>query len=116
MYPGTPSAPGTPIDASGQLADGTRIDGVAGLREALMRKPDIFVRTMAEKLTIYALGRGLEAYDMPEVRRIVRAASANDYRFSSLVMGIVDSPAFTMRVKGVVEPVEPAPAAVAARR
>ena len=67
---------GEPIDASGQLADGTRIDGVVELRQALMREPETFVRTMTEKLLTYALGRGLTAVDMPVVRAIVRDARA----------------------------------------
>jgi hypothetical protein len=65
----------------------------------------LFVGTMTEKMMIYALGRGVSAEDMPEVRRILREASANDYRFSSLVLGIVKSVPFQMRVKPVAEPV-----------
>jgi Protein of unknown function (DUF1592)/Protein of unknown function (DUF1588)/Protein of unknown function (DUF1585)/Protein of unknown function (DUF1587)/Protein of unknown function (DUF1595)/Cytochrome C oxidase, cbb3-type, subunit III len=86
-----------PIDASGQLADGTKIDGVVGLREALLKHPEYFVGTLTEKLLTYALGRPLEYYDMPVVRGIVQSASRNDYRFSSLVMGIVQSEPFEMR-------------------
>ncbi|MGP0074956.1 MAG: DUF1592 domain-containing protein [Bryobacteraceae bacterium] len=86
-----------PIDASGQLADGTKIDGVVGLREALLKHPDYFVGTLTEKLLTYALGRPLEYYDMPVVRGIVESASRNDYRFSSLVMGIVKSEPFEMK-------------------
>ena len=91
--------PGGPIDASGQLADGTRISGVVELRRAIAAHPENFVRTMTEKMLIYALGRGVEPYDMPTVRRVVRGARQDDYRFSSLVRGIVHSPAFEMRVK-----------------
>jgi hypothetical protein len=89
---------GTPIDASGQLLDGTKVDGVITLRQALLRQPEIFVGTMVEKLMIYALGRGLSASDMPAVRTIVRESAASNYRFSSLVMGIVRSTPFQKRV------------------
>jgi hypothetical protein len=96
---------GGPIDASGQLADGRPVDGVVTLRKAILDRPELFVGTMTEKLMIYALGRGVSAEDMPGIRRILRDASANDYRFSSLVLGIVKSVPFQMRVKPVVEPV-----------
>ena len=68
---------GAPVDASGQLVDGTRINGVVELRQALLREPDTFVRTLTEKLMTYALGRGLTAADMPAVRAIVRDAEAD---------------------------------------
>jgi len=103
-YPGTPSSPGSPIIATGQLADGSAIDGPVSLRQALMRKPDHFVETMTEKLLTYALGRGLEYYDMPAVRTIVKNAGKNDYRFQSLVMGIVTSTPFQMRMTPEKEP------------
>jgi cytochrome c5 len=90
---------GTPIDASGELLDGTKIDGVVTLRQALLRQPDLFVGTVAEKLMIYGLGRGLASYDMPEVRKIVRDAAAQNYRFTSLILGVVDSTAFQKRIK-----------------
>jgi Protein of unknown function (DUF1592)/Protein of unknown function (DUF1588)/Protein of unknown function (DUF1587)/Protein of unknown function (DUF1585)/Protein of unknown function (DUF1595)/Cytochrome C oxidase, cbb3-type, subunit III len=90
---------GHAIDASGQLTDGTRVDGVASLRQALLKRPDVFIGTLTEKLLTYALGRGLDYYDMPAVRAIVREASAHDSRFSSLVLGIVGSVPFQMRVK-----------------
>ena len=86
----------TPIDASGALPDGTVFDGAAGLRAALVRKPERFVGTLTEKLMIYALGRGLEPYDAPTVRAIRRDAAKDDYRFASLIVGIVNSPAFRM--------------------
>jgi len=89
---------GSPIDASGQLVDGSRVDGIVTLRKALLAHPDVFVRTMTEKMLIYALGRGLDARDMPSVRAIMREASARDYRFSSLVLAVVHSTPFTMRV------------------
>ncbi len=88
---------GLPIDASGQLADGTKINGIADLRAALLKHPERFVSTMTEKLMTYALGRGLEYYDMPVVRGITRDAGQNDYRFSTIVMGIVKSTAFQMK-------------------
>jgi mono/diheme cytochrome c family protein len=88
---------GTPIDASGKLVDGTPVNGPADLRNALMRHPEQFVRTLTEKLMTYALGRSVEYYDMPTVRAIVRDAARDNYRFSSIVMGIVRSPAFQMR-------------------
>ena len=87
-----------PIDASGVLPDGTTFVGPAGLKEALLTKPDQFVTTLTEKLLIYALGRGAEYYDAPTIRAIVRASAASDYRFSSLVLGIVDSAPFQMRM------------------
>lgn len=86
-----------PIDASGALPDGTKFDGPAGLRAVLMSDPDRFVRTLTEKMLTYALGRGLEHYDMPAVRKIARDAAANQYRASSLIVGIVNSRPFLMR-------------------
>jgi hypothetical protein len=91
---------GVPLDASGQLADGTRVDGVVALRNALLARSDVFVRTFTEKLMTYALGRGLQPFDMPAVRDISRKAERQDYRFSGIIMGIVNSPAFQMRVVG----------------
>jgi uncharacterized protein DUF1592/uncharacterized protein DUF1588/uncharacterized protein DUF1585 len=88
---------GVPIDASGQLMDGTAIDGPVTLRQALTRDPEIFVRTMTEKLMIYALGRGLAAPDMAALRAITRSAARDNYRFSSLVKGIVESVPFRMK-------------------
>jgi mono/diheme cytochrome c family protein len=90
---------GKPIDASGELADGTMVDGVVGLRNALLSRPGVFVTTFTQKLLTYAIGRGLDSRDMPAVRSIVRQA-APDYRFSAIVMGIVRSPQFRMRTRG----------------
>jgi hypothetical protein len=90
---------GTLIDASTQLADGTTVDGPAGLRAALLRKPDQFVTTLTEKLLTDALGRPLEPYDMPAVRAIVRDAAAANYRMSAIVLGIVQSIPFQNRIK-----------------
>ena len=86
-----------PIDASGQLADGTKVEGPVSLRQALMKHPEQFAGTVTEKLVTYALGRGVEYYDMPVVRGIVKDAARNDYKFSSLIMGIVKSAPFQMR-------------------
>jgi hypothetical protein len=88
-----------PIDASGQLADGTKVEGPVTLRQALTRRPEQFVGTMTEKLLIYALGRGLEPHDMPVVRSIVRDAGRANYKFSSLIVGIVKSTPFQMKTK-----------------
>jgi hypothetical protein len=90
---------GAPVDASGAAPDGTPINGVIELRQALLKHQDAFIYTLTEKLMIYALGRGLEAYDMPVVREIVRDASRQDYRFGSLLTGIVKSVPFQMRRK-----------------
>jgi len=91
---------GSPIDATGQLSDGTQVNGVESLRAALLGKPEVFVGTLTEKLLVYALGRGLDHRDMPAVRAIVREARRHDYRFSSLVSGIVNSVPFRMRNAG----------------
>ena len=91
------SEPGGPIDASGQLADGRPVNGVATLRAAIVDRPDLFVGTLTEKLMTYALGRGVDSRDMPAVRAVMRAAAAHDYTFSSIVLGIVRSVPFRMR-------------------
>jgi hypothetical protein len=85
------------VDASGELADGTAVSGPVALRKALMKHPEQFVRTMTAKMMTYALGRGLEYYDMPTVRSIERAATAKNDRFSELVLGIVESAPFQMK-------------------
>jgi hypothetical protein len=92
---------GEPLDVSGALPDGTPFQGAEGLRTALLSS-DLFLTTLTEKLMTYALGRGVEYYDMPTVRAIVREAAADDYRFSALIEGIVESPAFRMRGVGAV--------------
>ena len=86
-----------PIDASGVLPDGTPFNGPAGLREVLMKKKDMFVETFTERLLTYALGRGVEQYDRPVVRKIARAAEADDQRWSAIILGIVNSAPFQMR-------------------
>jgi hypothetical protein len=88
---------GTPIDTAGHLVDGTSIDGPVELRAALLEYDEQIVRNIAEKLLIYAVGRGTEYYDQPVIRQIVRDAAASDYRFSSLVLGVVQSEPFLMR-------------------
>jgi hypothetical protein len=88
---------GRAVDASGMTQSGSKIDGLAGLRALLLEQPDQFPRTVTEKLMAYALGRRLEYYDRPAVRAIVRSAAANNYRWSSLILGIVKSPAFLTR-------------------
>ena len=88
---------GVPIDASGELADGTHVDGVVTLRQALVKRPELFVGTMTEKLLTYALGRGIDARDMPTVRATVRHAAGENFRFSSLIRGIVNSTPFLMK-------------------
>jgi hypothetical protein len=85
------------IDATTQLFDGTRVDGVVALRRALLVHDEMLMRTITEKLMTYALGRGLQAYDMPVVRAIVRGAARDEYRFSAIVQGIVGSMPFQMR-------------------
>ena len=90
---------GQPIDVSGQLADGTQVNGAAMLRQALLNRPDLVVTTLTEKLMTYGVGRGIGYADMPTVRTIVRDAASNQYRFSSLVLGIVNSKPFQMRMK-----------------
>ncbi len=88
---------GDPIDASGVFPDGTEFEGLAGLKAMLLSRDEQFVQTVLEKLATYALGRGLEHYDMPAVRRILREAAPGDYRWSDLVLGIVESTPFQLR-------------------
>ena len=93
----TVDASGATIDSSGVLPDGTRFDGVAGLRDVLLEQPERFAGTLTENLLAYALGRSLEHYDRPVVRSIVRNAAPRDYHFSDLVLGVVNSMPFQMR-------------------
>ena len=85
------------MDSYGELPDGTVLAGPAGLREVLLGKDQEFVRTVIEKLLTYALGRGIEYYDQPAVREIARRAEPDDYRWSSIIQGIVKSTPFQMR-------------------
>jgi hypothetical protein len=90
---------GAAIDASGELADGTKVDGAVALRRALLSRPENFVGTVTEKLFTYALGRGIDYRDMPAVRSIVRESARSNYKFSSLILGVVRSSQFQMRTK-----------------
>ena len=94
---------GTPIDASAVMPNGVTVDGLSGLRALLLENPEQFAGTVTSKLLAYALGRQLEYYDRPTVRQIVREAAASDYRWSSLILGVVESPAFLMRTAGPAE-------------
>jgi hypothetical protein len=91
----------TPIDASGTLSDGTKIDGVTGLRDSLVRHSDQFVRVVTERMMTYGLGRGVEYQDMPTLRSVVRDSAAGKYKFTSIVMGIVKSAPFQTNMKTV---------------
>ncbi len=88
---------GLPIDVTGGLPDGSKFAGVSGLEKNLLQHPDLFVGTLTEKLLTFALGRGIESSDAPAVRKIIRDAQANDYRFSSVIVGLVNSAPFTLR-------------------
>jgi mono/diheme cytochrome c family protein len=88
---------GRPIDAAGGLPDGSEFEGVAGLEKALLQRPEVFVRTLTEKLFIFALGRAPDESDAPAIRQIVRTARAQNYRFSSLIVGLTTSVPFQMR-------------------
>jgi hypothetical protein len=96
--------PGGAIDPKGQLADGTPIDGPVALRNALLERRDMFVRTLTEKLMTYGLGRGVELADRPLVRDVARQAAARDYRWSAIVLGIVRSAPFQNKKAAVPEP------------
>lgn len=93
------SEDGAPIDATGVLLDGSKVNGPTTLRAALMSRPDVFVSTLTEKLMTYALGRGVDYADEPAIRAIVAHAASDHYRFSDLVSGIVNSPPFRMKTK-----------------
>ena len=89
----------TPIDAAGQLVDGTKLNRGSDFRKALLSRREMFVSTATQKLLTYAIGRTVQYYDMPAVRSIVRKAAENDYKFSSLVLGVVQSDAFQKKMK-----------------
>ena len=90
---------GSPIDPTGFAPDGSRLEGVQSLRELTVRYGDQFAQVATEKLLTYAIGRGVEYEDMPLLRSITRNAAEDNYRFSSLVMGVIQSPAFIMNIK-----------------
>ncbi len=93
----TPNETRVPMDLTGVLPDGTVFEGPAGLKAALLAHPERFVTTVTEKLLTYAIGRGVEYYDAPAVRAITRAAAEDDYRLTTLILGVVKSPPFRMR-------------------
>ena len=88
---------GLAVDASGNLPDGSKFIGATGLQHALLSRPELLISAISEKLATYALGRGLEPYDAPAIRKIVRESRTSDYRFSSLILGVVNSTPFQMR-------------------
>ena len=88
---------GKPIDVSGVLPDGGKFAGVDGLKKMLLSDPERFVGALTQKLLMYAVGRNVQYYDEPAVRAIVREAARNNYQFSSLVLGVVESVPFQMR-------------------
>jgi mono/diheme cytochrome c family protein len=88
---------GIAVDASGNLPDGRKFAGASGLQQALLSRPELLISAMSEKLATYALGRGLEPFDAPAIRKIVRESRTSDYRFSSLILGVVNSTPFQMR-------------------
>ena len=90
---------GNPIDSIGSITDGTQLSGLKSLRELTVRKGDLFARTLTGKLLTYAIGRGVEDEDMPLLRSITRDAAKQNYKFSALLMGVIQSPAFTMNLK-----------------
>jgi hypothetical protein len=91
---------GAKIDPTDTLYNGEKVDGPVALRQVILKHPEQFVRTMTENLMTYALGRGVEYYDMPIIRTILKEAARNNYRFSSVVLGIVKSGPFQMRSRG----------------
>jgi hypothetical protein len=91
---------GAPIDPSGTLFNGAKVNGPAALRQMLASRPEVFSGVMTEKMLTYALGRGLEYYDMPAVRQVLRDAAPGNFKFSSLVLGIVKSTPFEMKLSG----------------
>ena len=108
------------IDSADTMFDGSKVEGAAGLRKFLVSRPDVFAQTFTEKLMTYAVGRAVDYYDMPAVRKIVRDSAQNEYKFSSVVMGIVRSAPFQMRMKASeknesAEAVTAAPVVTAAR-
>ena len=107
---------GLKLDATGQLVDGSPVDGIVSLRQNLLRYSPQFVRTVTEKLLTYALGRGVEYDDMPVVRSIARQTAKDNYRFESIVMGIVQSPQFKQQMIPESEGAPPVKTAQASRK
>jgi hypothetical protein len=101
---------GVPVDAAGTLYDGSKIDGPAGLREAILRRKDAFLLSFTQSLMTYAIGRRVEPADMATVRSIIRDAAAEDYRVSAFIRGVIESPAF-QRVRVPSETAAPTAAA-----
>ena len=96
-----------PVDASGALPGAGEFSGIDGLEKSLLKRPELFAGTLTENLMTFALGRGVEYYDAPAVRKIVHDAAQNDYRFSSLILGIVKSVPFQMRRAEITESAAP---------
>jgi hypothetical protein len=88
---------GHPVDAEGGFPDGSKFAGIDGLEQALLKRPELFVGTMTEKLLTFALGRGVESYDAPAVRKILKESEADDFRFSAVIVAVVNSVPFKMR-------------------
>src|SRR5262249_19642083 len=88
---------GNPVDNSGTMPGGGRVEGFTGLRQTLLDRPELFAGTLTEKLLAYGLGRRVEYYDRPAVRKILRDSRAQDYRWSSIMLGIRQSSAFRLR-------------------
>jgi hypothetical protein len=107
---------GLPVDPRGELGDGTPLDGPDSLRAWLVSHPDVFATNLAQKLLIYALGRSVDHRDMPTVRSIVRAAAADEYRFASLVLGVVQSQPFQYRNTSPAPATPASPLAAHSRR
>ena len=99
---------GAPVDPVGDLYDGTKMNGPAGLRAALLKHQDMFILSFTERLMTYSLGRRVESYDMPAIRKIMRDAAKDNNRFSAFVMGVVNSRAFQMSRAAAVETTEAA--------
>jgi len=107
---------GEPINASGVLLDGTKLDGAAGLQRALIAQKEQFVRAVVAKLLTFAIGRGLEYQDAPAIRSIVRVSAADDYRWSSLILALVKGAPFRMRRTATEDASYPKPITAPARR
>jgi hypothetical protein len=105
-----------PVDSDGELYDGTKMSGPAGLRDALMKHSDMVLRSFTENLMTYAIGRRVEYYDMPTVRAIIRDAAKNDYKMSSFILGVVNSPAFKMETADTLNTDDAAPRSPARSR